>query len=107
MSSFVLKSKEKRTQNPPIPTSATSTVLRRTICLEPVKTAAKPSKTLPTLRRSVPTITVTKTPDLLNPPKFSGQQFVNRKPDLTKNLPKKDVQNLPSRHVPEKQKLDP
>jgi len=101
----VLKSKEKRQQKSPVPTSASS-VPRRTICSESIKTTAKPSCTIPTLRRSTPTITTTaaKTPDLLNPPKFGGQQFANRKPDLTKNLPSKVVQK-PLQHVPEKPKL--
>lgn len=101
MSNFALKSKENRIQRPrppPITTVAsntTSSVPRRTVGFGTTTVAAKPSGAQ--YRRSVPT-TIGKTPDLLHPPKFGGQQLSNRgcKPDITKNLPSKPVQKPPS-----------
>lgn len=66
---------------------------------------------IPQIRRSVPTNqTTNKTPDLLRPPKFGGQQLANynvksNKPDVTNHLPTK-VFPKPIQHVPEKTKLD-
>jgi len=104
MSNFALKSKENRIQRPrppPITTLASNTsssAPRRTVgfgTTTTTVTTAKPSGAQ--YRRSVPTA-IGKTPDLLHPPKFGGQQLSNRncKPDITKNLPSKTVQKPPS-----------
>lgn len=50
-------------------------------------------------------ITINKIPDLLHPPKFGGQQFPNRKPDITNNLVNKSVQKPAVQHVAEKPKV--
>lgn len=110
MSDLVLKAKENRQQKPPNAT-ITSTIPRRSVCLGSTTStnSAKTSKTIPTLRRSVPNpnVTVNKTPDLLHPPKFGGQQWVNRKPDITNNLPSKNVQKPAAvLRVAENPKLD-
>ncbi|XP_001942942.1 serine/threonine-protein kinase Aurora-2 [Acyrthosiphon pisum] len=104
MSSYALKSKENRIQRPRPPpvTAAASNVAssapRRTVGFGTTTntvTVAKPIGAQ--YRRSVST-TINKTPDLLHPPKFGGQQLSNRscKPDITKNLPSKTVQKPPS-----------
>lgn len=103
MSSFALKSKENRIQRPrppPVTTVAsnTSSAPRRTVgfgTTTTTVTTAKPNGSQ--YRRSVSTA-IGKTPDLLHPPKFGGQQLSNRscKPDITKNLPSKTVQKPPS-----------
>lgn len=109
MSGLALKSRENRQQKPPI-ASNTSTIPRRSVCLgSTTANTAKPSKSIPTLRRSVPakpTITINKTPDLLHPPKFGGQQWSNRKPDITNNLPNKSVQKPTVQQIAEIPKLD-
>jgi len=100
MSSFALKSKENRIQRPrPPPVTAVasntaSSAPRRTVGFGTTTntvTVAKPIGAQ--YRRSVSTA-ISKTPDLLHPPKFGGQQLSNRscKPDITKNLPSKSVQ---------------
>ncbi|VVC36642.1 Protein kinase domain,Protein kinase-like domain,Serine/threonine-protein kinase, active [Cinara cedri] len=94
MSSFVPKSKENRPQKPSITKviNSVSSVPRRTITTTTCATSTNP-KVVSQLRRSVPmSSSNNKTPDLLQPPKFGGQQLVNRKPDITKNLPSKMVQ---------------
>lgn len=107
MSDLVLKSKENRQQKSPTATVPSSTIPRRSVCLaSTTSNAAKTSKSIPILRRSVPNVTVNKTPDLLHPPKFGGQQWVNRKPDITNNLPNKNVQKPAVQRVAEKPKLD-
>lgn len=97
MSNFVHKFKENQSQK--LPSAATTSSLpRRSVLTTSTSaitinkntiTASTTSKGIPQLRRSVPAITVNKTPDLLHPPKFSDQQLTNRKPDITKNLPYK------------------
>lgn len=101
MSSFALKSKENRIQRPtPVTTtvaSNSSSASRRTVGFGTTTvTAAKPSGTQ--YRRSVPTA-IAKKPDILQRPKFGGQQSSNHscKPDITKNLPVNNVQKPPSR----------
>lgn len=110
MSGLVLKCKENRQQKPQI-ASNKSTIPRRSVCLgSTTANTVKPSKTIPTLHCSVPSkpaIIINKTPDLLHPPKFGGQQWSNRKPDITNNLPNKSVQKptvQPVQRVAEKPK---
>lgn len=73
-------------------------------------TVTNHTSAIPQIRRSVPSNqTANKTPDLLRPPKFGGQQLANysvktNKPDVTNHLPTKMIQK-PTQHVPEK-KLD-
>lgn len=103
MSSFALKSKENRIQKPRPPqvatvTSNASSASGRTVAFGTTTTTvstAKPGGGQ--YRRSVSTA-ISKTPDLLHPPKFGGQQLSNRncKPDITKNLPSKPIQKPPS-----------
>ncbi|XP_050530530.1 uncharacterized protein LOC126899552 [Daktulosphaira vitifoliae] len=105
------KSKDNRLSKPTVTTS----LPRRTVCLSNMASTSssvvqKPSSKL---RRSVatsvnkaPTTAIIKTPDLLHPPKFGGQQMVNRKPDLTKNLPSKTVDKK-KKSVEEKPKSPP
>jgi len=102
MSAFTLKSKENRLQKPPTVTN--SSVPRRSACVGTTTSTTTNHRAIPLLRRSVPNSTINKTPDLLHPPKFGGQQSINRKPDITKNLPNKVVQK-PSQPVAEKLKL--
>lgn len=106
--SFPLKSTENRLQKPPT-TTGSSSVPRRTVCLGPTGTNAHSThKAIPKpIRRSVPNTssssTTNKTPDLLRAPKFGGQQMINRKPDITKNLPVKTLEKK-MLHVVEKPK---
>lgn len=114
MSGFVLKSKENRLQKPPTMITNKSSVPRRSIVIgtsTTTGTVTTHTSAIPQIRRSVPTNqTTNKTPDLLRPPKFGGQQLANynvksNKPDVTNHLPTKVIQK-PTQHVPEKSKLD-
>lgn len=114
MSSFVPKMKENRQQHQPSTTTSASSTYRRSVCLANTKIPSTKTTTTTTsngvsnLRRSVvPVVNKNKTPDLLHPPKFGGQQLANRKPDITKNLPSKIVQKpQQSQHVQEKPEYD-
>lgn len=111
MSSYTLKSRENlksnRLQKPTTTTtSSSSSVPRRTICLgtKTVSTMATAQNEVPQPRRSVPTTSISKTPDLLRPPKFGGQQLANRKPDITTNLPIRMIKKPSVPDVKEKSK---
>lgn len=111
MNGFVLKSKEnqrlKRT-----PAANVSTVPRRTPCCGTTRTTTATTTTSTTMTsRSIPRLcnntlklNINKTPDLLHPPKFGGQQLANRRPDITKNLPGKSVLRPPPQQNTEKPK---
>ncbi|XP_026808093.1 serine/threonine-protein kinase Aurora-2-like [Rhopalosiphum maidis] len=103
MSSFALKSKENRMQRPRIPpvttiSSNTSSASGRTVGFGTTTTTVTTAKPVGAQYRRSVTTTISKTPDLLHPPKFGGQQLSNRscKPDITKNLPTKTTQKPPS-----------
>lgn len=109
MSGFVLKSQENRRllktqaangssvprRAPCFGTSTGTTTATRT-------TTATTSRSIPRLCTNAPKQNINKTPDLLHPPRFGGQQLANRKPDITKNLPGKSVLKPPPQNIAEK-----
>ncbi|XP_025422209.1 serine/threonine-protein kinase Aurora-2-like [Sipha flava] len=109
MNSFVPKSKEnQRLQRAPAPN--VSTLRRRTPCCgtttaTTTTSTTTTSRSIPRLCNHSPKLNINKTPDLLHPPKFGGQQLANRKPDITKNLPGKSVLKPPPQRVAEKPKV--
>lgn len=105
MSSYILKSKENRLQKPTTTTtSSSSSIPRRAICLGTKTTSpmATAQKEISQPRRSVPTTSINKTPDLIRPSKFGSQQLANRKPDITKNLSIKMIKPVPDVQVKSK-----
>lgn len=110
MSGFVLKSKENRRLQR-TPATNVSTVPRRgplfkttTVPTTTAPSTAATSRSIPRLCNNAPNLNINKTPDLLHPPKFGGQQLANRKPDITKNLPGRSVLKLQPQQVAVKPK---